>query len=249
MDNEIAPMVKDFARKIVEDYAKEQGWEIERKESTIKKSELEIDQDGNLLEGSQEDLNTVAGFFKNIGKKRGMNFQDDRDSRIEKITKNKDIQQEIKNLTNNLTPDSSDDEKSRAAYTILTLKLKLTGEDFGSDIKNLIKSCEKDLDRLDVKTKGTPAHKTVTSVKEQFQRTLNLTEKSLGDIKRLNTLSEDEFMAQDYESRGKYLTHVKKELDSTLNFLKEEQESIKRKLLNVLANQIDLGDHIGTVLG
>ena len=69
------PQARDAIKEIVNNYCKEQGWEITQRESSETSGIARVDDNGNI---SSED-NSVASFFKNIGKKKGI--EDKRDFR------------------------------------------------------------------------------------------------------------------------------------------------------------------------
>lgn len=185
----------------------------------------------------------IDEFFSQLGKKRSMEMK--------KSLSNDgvdDLKAEINNLTESINPDSTDEEKSMCAFKILDLKLKFEAARYESSLQTTAEEVVGKIEEFK-RLRPNDTSVDVLAIEKEFSRITNVTKQTTSELRRLNSLDERDFKDLDYESRGKYLQHVKSELDKAEGFLGEELNSIRKKLVMVLTEKLGLGDHMSYVLG
>ena len=246
IENVVGPETREVLRAKVIEYCEANDLEVTSTDSTETNSGIiKVDENG-VADDAIADT-ALSSLFKKLGEKRGIKVE----KNYSKPSNFSDLQEGIKELTNSLNPNSSDEDKSRAAFKILELKIKSLKVDYGYSSNSLKKEIDTKLAMLNSKVKGESkeTQKLAENVNKEFQRSLAIVEQASASLDRLGSINEEEFMAQDYDSRGKYLKYMTTEITKSQEFLKEELQSIKMRLINTLSYKLGLGDHIGIVLG
>ena len=240
MENEGTETVAAGIRDIISKYCLDNGLPDVIHDSTIKK---DVKKGVLELDPNQDKESQISDFFTSLGKKKSVEMKKNLSNRG--LVDNLKI--EIDTLTESINPDSSDEDKSICAFKILDLKLKFEAARYDSDLSETTNNI---LFKIEEFRRIHPNDSSVDidRVQREFSRVTNVVNQTTSELKRLNTLDEKDFKDLDYESRGKYLLHVKSELEKAEGFLAEELGSIKKKLVGILTKKLGLGDHISTVL-
>lgn len=249
IENVVGPQAREELRAKVIQYCKDNGLEVQNIESREYRQDsgiIKVDENGVADDPIAD--NALSSFFKKLGQKRGIKVENKSKVNSEDIA---ELQQGIKEITDSLNPDSSDEEKSRAAFKILDLKIKSLKLEYKNSYSRLDDELSYKMKALTARTSNESdlIKEIVAKVDKEFKRTLILVEQASESLDKLGSLDEEEFMKQDFEARGNYLKYMKSEIDKSSTFLKEELAAVKAKLINTLSNKLNLGEHINIVLG
>lgn len=197
---------------------------------------------------------TLEDFFSKIGKERGISKRKPEKSSEDSTSKIlKNLQSEISELSDGFSPEDTDEDKSLRAFQILDLRIKAEimkmeeGLDHNSD---LVKNVQDSFDRLKAKADGMEAsdRRVVEKLNQDFSRSVLVIEQGASDLKKLQIMDLDEYKNLDYKSRGSYLLDTKNRFTAISDFVEEEMNSIKSKLLQAITGHLGFGDHLGIVL-
>lgn len=236
MENEGTEGIAKEVRNLISKYCIDNNLPDYVKNSPGKKVVLKLDPE-------KDKESQIDEFFSQLGKKRSMEMK--------KSLSNdgvEDLKEEINALTESINPDSTDEEKSMCAFKILDLKLKFEAARYESSLQTTTEEVVGKIEEFK-RLRPNDTSVDVLAVEKEFSRISNVTKQTTSELRRLNSLDEKDFKDLDYESRGKYLQHVKSELDKAEGFLEEELNSIRKKLVIVLTKKLGLGEHMSYVLG
>lgn len=254
LEQEKAPEIEDGLDNIVKEYCKEHNFDIPEtfKQRRSSRKGWISDDESEIQEYSKEEtLERLSEFFGNIGKKRGIEKK--KESTQTDIEKVKELEDTLHEMISQLDPNSSEEDKSKAAYKILEFKIKAARKKFHISRKDLEDSLLDNVEEIKKLIKGdsniSPDKKEILAKTErETQRVAIILEQAMDTLDKILVSDYDEYNALSSEEKLNFLKYGQKELTDTVDFVDTEFETIKTNLQNILSAKLNLGPHLEAVL-